>query len=291
MTSTVNEEHITRTGVANRSTLHQQIVRLYESEADLLELPQVLFTTLRELVEADVVTYTELHHASGSFRSLVSVDDDPHRRSSTMEAYASHMHSHPFWSCDPDFFGDRALRSSDVFGEAEYLALPIVQRALLPCGVRHIITIVMRQDGYALSLAGHRVAGRPPFSDADRDNLQAFRAHAVRAYRQAQQRTLAKLAPAERLRFAFPELSERQLEVATWVAEGKSNEEIATILSIGVDTVKAHLKALLNKLGVESRLGAAILAYTAPPFTALPPLWTMPVRAWGERTPGGARRR
>lgn len=293
MTSTVNEAHITRSGAANRGTLHEQIVHLYESEADLLELPQVLFATVGYLVEADVVTYTEFHHASGSFRCLVSADDDPIRRSSAMEAYASHMHSHAFWSYDPEFFRDRALRNSDVFGEEQYPSLPIVQQALLPYGACHIIVIVMRQDGYVLSLAGHRVAGRAPFSEDERDNLQAFRAHVARAYRQAKQRTLAELAPAERLRFAFPELSQRQLDVAAWLAEGKSNEEIATILAIGIDTVKAHVKALLNKIGAESRLGAAILAYTAPPFGGMPPLWRMPVRAWdergGARTPGGAR--
>jgi DNA-binding NarL/FixJ family response regulator len=49
------------------------------------------------------------------------------------------------------------------------------------------------------------------------------------------------------------ELSQREREVALLVAEGFSNGEIATILSISISTVKNHVHRVLEKLGVERR--------------------------------------
>lgn len=50
------------------------------------------------------------------------------------------------------------------------------------------------------------------------------------------------------------ELSERETEVAKLVAQGKSNQEIADILSITVRTVKAHLTSIFSKTGLRDRL-------------------------------------
>jgi DNA-binding CsgD family transcriptional regulator len=55
-------------------------------------------------------------------------------------------------------------------------------------------------------------------------------------------------------------LSEREAEVLYWVAAGKSSPVIATILEIRHDTVRAHLKKIFAKLGVENRLSAALRA-------------------------------
>ncbi len=49
-------------------------------------------------------------------------------------------------------------------------------------------------------------------------------------------------------------LSARQIEVARSVAEGHSNKEVARILGITERTVKAHLGAVFEKLGVRDRL-------------------------------------
>lgn len=55
-------------------------------------------------------------------------------------------------------------------------------------------------------------------------------------------------------------LTPREAEVLFWVARGKSNPEIATILGIGLTTVKKHLEATFAKLGVENRTSAAAMA-------------------------------
>lgn len=52
------------------------------------------------------------------------------------------------------------------------------------------------------------------------------------------------------------ELTEREGEVLTAVAEGQTSKEIAYHLGITERTVKAHLTSIYNKLGVDSRAAA-----------------------------------
>lgn len=54
-------------------------------------------------------------------------------------------------------------------------------------------------------------------------------------------------------------LSEREKEVAQEAAKGLSNKEIAKILNITERTVKAHLSAIFENLGVKDRLQLALI--------------------------------
>lgn len=52
-------------------------------------------------------------------------------------------------------------------------------------------------------------------------------------------------------------LTERQTEVLSWVARGKTNAEIGKILSLKTKTVGKYLERIFPKLGVENRTAAA----------------------------------
>jgi DNA-binding CsgD family transcriptional regulator len=52
-------------------------------------------------------------------------------------------------------------------------------------------------------------------------------------------------------------LTERQVEVLSWVARGKTNAEIAEILSLKTGTIGKYLERIFPKLGVENRTAAA----------------------------------
>jgi DNA-binding CsgD family transcriptional regulator len=56
-------------------------------------------------------------------------------------------------------------------------------------------------------------------------------------------------------------LKARELEVVSYVLRGKSNQQIADILGISLQTVKSHIVSILNKTGVDSRLGIACLVH------------------------------
>jgi len=55
-------------------------------------------------------------------------------------------------------------------------------------------------------------------------------------------------------------LTPREAEVLLWAAQGKSNAEISGILGAAEATVKKHMTRVMEKLGVENRNAATVVA-------------------------------
>jgi DNA-binding CsgD family transcriptional regulator len=55
-------------------------------------------------------------------------------------------------------------------------------------------------------------------------------------------------------------LTPRVAEILLWIAQGKTNGDIATILGISESTVKKHVLEIFEKLGVETRSAASLRA-------------------------------
>ncbi|MCC5022683.1 MAG: helix-turn-helix transcriptional regulator [Candidatus Synoicihabitans palmerolidicus] len=58
-------------------------------------------------------------------------------------------------------------------------------------------------------------------------------------------------------------LTAREAEVLWWIAQGKSNPDIATILGAAVRTIHKHVENVFRKLGCETRAAAAVTAQDA----------------------------
>lgn len=93
-------------------------------------------------------------------------------------------------------------------------------------------------------------------------------ADAIRAAARGQSVLESQVASKMMSRFREPleralheELTDREMDVLRLLAKGKSNQDIADELIIGIKTVKFHVTNLLAKLGVEDRTQAAIYAY------------------------------
>ncbi len=91
------------------------------------------------------------------------------------------------------------------------------------------------------------------------DLLEAVR---VRLQRHSQQRAFTpsfdSAAPLEKLG-----ISPREAEILLWMAQGKSNSDIAVLCDISIGTVKKHANHIFEKLGVEGRTSATLRAVEA----------------------------
>jgi DNA-binding NarL/FixJ family response regulator len=91
------------------------------------------------------------------------------------------------------------------------------------------------------------------------DLLAAIRARLERHTEHARkQPVFSSIAPLRALG-----LTEKESEVLLWVAQGKSNGEVGMILGISEGTVKKHLEHVFEKLGVENRGAASLIALAA----------------------------
>jgi DNA-binding CsgD family transcriptional regulator len=54
------------------------------------------------------------------------------------------------------------------------------------------------------------------------------------------------------------DLSQRENEVLTWIAKGKSGADVATILGISASSVDTYTRRIFEKMGVNDRVSAAI---------------------------------
>ena len=61
-----------------------------------------------------------------------------------------------------------------------------------------------------------------------------------------------------------PELTLREGDVMRWLACGKTDTEIAALLSISPRTVQKHLEHVYVKLGVETRTAAVMRTLAGP---------------------------
>jgi len=93
---------------------------------------------------------------------------------------------------------------------------------------------------------------------ANNDLVQAIEARLSRSAQQAKREFKPDFSSAEPLLKLG--LTPRAAEALLWLAQGKTNPDIATILGITESTVKKHVQEIFEKLGVETRGAAAVRA-------------------------------
>lgn len=161
-----------------------------------------------------------------------------------------------------------ALALSDFVSRGDRGRLAIFREYYDRIGVADDLSINVGHAGAVACIAVLR--SRPGFRGEERELLNALRPHIHQAWCTAKAiddlRTRTAAAPTpgrawepEALEKAFG-LTPREAEVLMWVAQGKTNPEVAKILSIQPYTVRTHLERVFEKLGVETRHAAGLRA-------------------------------
>jgi len=130
-----------------------------------------------------------------------------------------------------------------------------------------VLIITMSEDDDSLFAAMRAGARGYIPKDADADELL----HAIRAAAVGEaifgasiaSRMMTFFAGGAKTSTAFPELTERELEILELIAEGRSNAEIGQRLGIAPKTVRNHVANVLNKLEVADRSQAIVRAREA----------------------------
>ena len=111
--------------------------------------------------------------------------------------------------------------------------------------------------GYLLKdAAAEEIVGAVRNANAGKSSLSPTIASAV--VRRVREQSAATEAPG-----ALLSLSARETEILRLVAQGRDNTEIARELYLSPSTVKNHVSSILEKLGVDSRVQAAVRAARA----------------------------
>ena len=199
---------------------------------------QPVLHALRRLIPCDVVAYHE--HVDG--RRRVIFDGEPRGTVTPAPREAQRRYQQE----DPLVPTSGARKYSDYLSRREFHRLSLYAEVARPLGVEDMFRLWLEPDGAG---AARLEFDRPDRRFRERDravldlllpHLRQFRVNAVR----------------RRPGHGDGRLTAREREVLAFVAEGRTNAEIARLLWISADTVRKHLENVYEKLGVHSRTAA-----------------------------------
>lgn len=162
--------------------------------------------------------------------------------------------------------GVAALRLADFYSLPRLRGKEFYERYYEPDGGRRMLAIATQAGPQTLGVIG-LCKRETLFTERDRLLLKLIGPHIEQARRHFVMRTPGKPVHAETLT-AYG-LTPRETEISHWLVSGKTNAEIAAILTSCTRTVEKHMEAILKKLGAENRAAAAaLLATQAEPALA-----------------------
>lgn len=209
------------------------------------------------LVPGEFSTYSRARTgAAASFEIVFSTAEQ--LPLAPLEAFMGLKDNYALWH--PDFAGGPAMRS-DFYSARQFRDLPLYTEAYRPFGLsNHLCIPVTREAGAAIHCSVQRDGGAD-FNGRDLAVIAQLQPHLASA------RALARERPGSGVVspviFQHLGLTPRETEVYHWLVEGKRNAEIAAILRLRLQTVKAHVAEIFCKLRVENRHSAIRAAFEA----------------------------
>ncbi len=212
-------------------------------------------TAIQALVPGEFATYSRARtDGPGSFEIVFSTTDA--LPLAPLQAFMQLKDR--YWLWHPDYAGAPALRR-DAFSARQFRDQPIYTEAYRPFGLdNHLCIPVLREDGAAIHCSVQRQGGAD-FSERDRAVLARLQPHLAAARQLA--RSIAGAPRVHPEHFRSLGLTPRETDVFCWLMEGKRNAEIATILRMKSQTVKAHVTEIFHTLRVENRHSAMRLGW------------------------------
>lgn|GEM_PF-1676363 len=259
----------------NINCLMECIYELY-SNIDEVSFPDTILSCVSKVIPAEIIAYNEInfHQREKSVYRIIPSGAIPEK---DLIAFNKYMHQHPLIhlmlprdmiSCQKQHhssFVGKATKVSDVITDKEFHKLPLYNEFYKKCDVRY--QMVLTDSNSSSLITGITLnRTRRDFSEKERLILNLLAPHLIQAWKNAKKVTgmRKKLAFMEGVTFicrptSSSGLTVRETEVLRWVAQGKTNAEIAQILNIAHGTVRKHIERIYQKLGVDNRTSATLL--------------------------------
>lgn len=223
-------------------------------------LPLPTLVGLEALIGADSTCYFELRRAD---REVIAYTTTPvpQLAPGAGEAQVEFGYQNPigwrYWSP-----ADGALRFSTMAPRRKLESLDFYQHFMRPNRIRDTLKVWLWSSPYSAACVLMDRADAD-FSRREQDLLGILQHHLI----ELRSRALAGH-PSHLRREAS--LTPREVEILTWAARGKSDEEIGALLTISTGTVGKHLEHAFDKLGVHSRPEALAAVTQSDDHTLVP---------------------
>jgi DNA-binding CsgD family transcriptional regulator len=262
--------HLTRNDYAGALQL---LAALETESGDAARFGQAAVVAVSRFVACELATLSVCNLATGQ-RKVLGV---PGQRLSAadIECFDRHFFDHPLVRRHGFSGGRTTVRISDVLGRTEFRRTALYADYYRKIGLEHTVAVPLFVDERTLASIVLNRRGLD-FSERDCERLEVLRPHLSFLYCQA-----AACATVDPARAAMPlapvppvmphkapavaGLTLREQQVMQWLSGGKTDAEIAALLSISPRTVHKHLEHIYVKLGVETRTAAVMRLWPPGP--------------------------
>jgi DNA-binding CsgD family transcriptional regulator len=252
--------HLTRNDYASALQL---LARVEAQAGDVDSFARALVLALNEYVPSELTTLSICDLLTGH-RQVVGL---PGVRlgANEIECFDRHFFEHPLVRHHGIEGGLLTRRISDLVSRHEFQRSALYADYYRRIGLEYAIAMPLLSDQRTLVSVVLNRRGLD-FDERERERLELLRPHFSFLYCLARKAGVAPTAeppvfqPMPPPDIGATGLTEREGEVMHWLARGKTDSEIAALLSISPRTVQKHLEHIYVKLGVETRTAAVMRA-------------------------------
>ncbi len=264
--------HLTRNDYARALQLLAQVE---PQTGDERSFARAVVLALHDYVAAELTTLSVCDLVTGH-RQVVGL---PGVRLGADEiaCFDRHFFEHPLVRHHGLEGGLLTRRISDLVSRADFQRSALYGDYYRRIGLEYAIAVPLLSNRRALVSVVLNRRGLD-FDERDRERLDLLRPHLAFLYGQARGARatpscdLPAVPPPAPPGAQPPGLTLRESEVMHWLARGKTDADIAALLSISPRTVQKHLEHVYVKLGVETRTAAVLRSLALGDHSTPPPI-------------------
>lgn len=213
---------------------------------------------LEALVPAEFIAFGSLDLKTSELS--IGLNQSVPQFPAAMEAFGQLMGSYDLFCWDPTVNSGKPFCRSDFFSERQFRNLDVYSEVYQRIGIDNHCAVHVPTNAAEIAFFGIERLGGPDFSSRDRQMMEIAQSHLANARNLVWAQAEMAECGSEPEHLVPYGLSSREAEVLAWLAEGKSNEEIAILLGLRLYTIKDYLKSVFQKIGAHNRLEAALWA-------------------------------